>query len=147
MRWMIGAIAGIAILAVLAYALLVPPTSGPGWALDDTTPVSMPVMLDEPAVLLYATQAGDPLLVIHVYGSSSCPPRVRGVSVQDDAVQVRIGRTLLDTLGACTADAASHWFSIRVDRAGLTGPSFRVTVDAEDNAAIEDSFELPPEAA
>lgn len=141
---MLGALAGSAILGVLAYSLLVPPTSGLGWALDDTTPVSMPVMLDEPAVLLYATEAGDPLLVIHVYGSSSCPPRVRGVGVEDDAVRVRIGRTLLDTLGACTADAASHWFAIRVDRTRLAGPSFQVDVDAEDNPVIEESFELPP---
>lgn len=121
MRWMLGALAILAILGVAAYALLVPPTGGVGWRLDDSTPVHMPAVTTERGVTLYSSADGDPLLVVVVFDSSSCPPRVRAVDIGGDQVDIAVGRDPL-WFGGCSADAAPHFFKVRVDSDRVSWP-------------------------
>jgi hypothetical protein len=118
-RWVIGAIVILSLIAFGTFSVLVPPKSGPGWALDDTSAIHRPLMSDR-GVVLYTAANGHPLLVATVFDSSHCPPAVRSVSVGDARIDIVIARGLFPL--ACTADAAPHEFRIRLDQESLPLP-------------------------
>ncbi len=117
---MIGAVAVLALLAFGAYSVLVPPTSGPGWALDETQILSRPLLVER-GVVLYSSDDGHPLLVVNVFDSSHCPPKVRAVAIREGRIEVVIGRGLFPL--ACTADAMPYEFLIRLDQETLPLPT------------------------
>lgn len=119
MRWTLGAIAVLALVGGAAYALLVPPTGGPGWALVEDDANHRP-LLAERSVVLYATHDGRPLLVVTVFDSSRCPPKVRGVELGSGRIDITIARGLLPL--TCTGDAVQYEFGIGLDRDQLELP-------------------------
>lgn len=124
MRWMLGVLAVLALLAFVAWSALVPPTSGSGWRLDPEASWEQPLMPDNlaPTVIIYTATESAVGFGVTVYGSSSCPPRVRGVEVRDSTVTVSTARDLMWIFTGCSADAGPHPFGILVDRERLGTP-------------------------
>jgi hypothetical protein len=120
---MVGAVVILGVLALGAYSVLVSPTSGSGWRLDPDATWGG-VMADgvEPTVVIYAADESTLGFGITVYGSSSCPPRLRSVRIDDGLITVGTARDLSWILTGCTADAGAHPFGILVDRDRITLP-------------------------
>ena len=89
----------LGLLAFGVYSVLVPPTSGPGWSLDETqTQILSRPLLVERGVVLYSSDDGHPLLVVNVFDSSHCPPE--GSCSRDQGGQDR-GRHRPRAVSAC----------------------------------------------
>jgi hypothetical protein len=146
MRWMLGAVVVLAILGVVLYALFVPPTSGPGWRLDPDARWGRALVPDDlaPTVVIYDATDAEIGFGITVYGSSSCPPRIRNVEVEDGVISVRASADISWFLTGCSADAAPHEFGIRVDRDLISLPA-TVIVQPDELPAGIGTFESLPE--
>jgi hypothetical protein len=142
---MLGGLAVLALLGYGAYALLVPPTSGPGWRLDPDATWGMPAIPDgiRPSVVIYAATESELGFGLTVFGSSSCPPQLRSVVVGSGALRVDTWRGLAG-FGGCTADAAAHAFGIVVERDRLGAPPISVIVSGGDWEPVTIVFEDLP---
>jgi hypothetical protein len=121
---MVGAVVILGVLALGAYSVLVPPTSGAGWRLDPDARWVQPASPGGlvPTVVIYTATESTVGLGITVYGSSSCPPRVRSVRVDGGTITIRASRDVSWIMTGCTADAAPHPFGILVDRDRISLP-------------------------
>jgi len=146
MRWLAVGFAiavGLALIFVAAF-LLPPPTSGIGWRLDESGGRwGRPLVSDlEPTIVMYAAETTDEIgFGVTVYGSSSCPPELRGVQVGADGVYVDVNRD--PAFGGCSADAAQHEFALLIRRDQLSPLPFDVTVRHQDREVELEVTRLP----
>jgi hypothetical protein len=145
MRWMIGAVAVLVLVGVAAWSVLVPPTSGLGWRLDPDAQWGHPLLADNfsPSVVIYVADESTIGFGVTVYGSSSCPPRLRGVEIDGGNIEVRASRDIAWIFTGCTADAAAHSFGILVARDRLATP-LTVDVHSDDLPSSQTIFEELP---
>jgi hypothetical protein len=142
---MIGAVAVLVLVGVAAWSVLVPPSSGAGWRLDPDAQWGQPLVPDNlsSSVVIYVADESTVGLGITVYGSSSCPPRLRAVRVDGGLITVMASRDIAWILTGCTADAAPHPFGILVDRDRLAAP-LTVDVHSDDLPSSQTTFEELP---
>jgi hypothetical protein len=129
MRWLAAGIAIVVlvVVGVAAWLFLPPPTSGPGWHLGPTTWHERAAQPGEASqVIVYAAGAEQVGIGVTVFGSSSCPPKLRDVRIGSAAIQVEVRGDL--GFGACTADLAPHSLGILVERDALPRLPFTVVV-------------------
>jgi hypothetical protein len=125
---------GLALIGVGAFALLVPPASGSGWRLDRISAwESKGPEGGEPTVTIYGSTARTVGIGVTAFGSSSCPPELRGVEIGEDEIRVAVADPF--PFGGCSADAAPHQFGIAVQRERLPDLPFSVVVRHGDRPA------------
>lgn len=146
MRWLavgFAIIIGLALI-IAAVFLLPPPASGNGWRLDEGGGRwGHPLVSDiEPTIVMYGAETSDEVgFGVTVYGSSSCPPELRGVQVGADGVRFEVNRD--PVFGGCTADAAPHQFALLIRRDRLPSLPFDVSVRHEDRVVDLEVTSLP----
>jgi hypothetical protein len=143
---MLGALAVLAILGYAAFTLLIPPTSGPHWRLDADggrwEPRGAPENL-APTVVTYSGTESTVGFGITVFGSSSCPPRLRSVRIDDGVITVHAARDISWVLTGCTADAGPHSYGVLIDRDAISAP-ITVVVHTDETPTGTATFdELP----
>jgi hypothetical protein len=147
MRWALAA-AAIVVLVLLglgAWLLLPPPTSGDGWRTDPGAIWHEPLLGDpgeESRVIAYPAPGDEIGIGLTAFGSSSCPPRLRGVRLGSAAIEVEV-RGDWALAGACTADLAPHQIGILVRRDVLPDVPFSVIVHHTGEADETEIAELP----
>ena len=148
MRWFAAGIAVLLLIGVgvAAWFFLPPPTSGAGWRLGPATWHEIERSDERSRVSVYPAGAEEVGIGVTVFGSSSCPPRLRAVHIGSDTVAVGVRRDFM-VVGACTDDLATHRFGILVQRDRLPQLPFTVVVqhaEAVDEIEVEvEVTELP----
>ena len=137
MRWLAGGAAIIVLIVagVAAWFFLPPPTNGAGWRLGPATWHEIESPDERSRVFVYRAGAEEVGIGVTVFGSSSCPPRLRAVHVGSETVLVDVRRDFL-LVGACTDDLATHKFGILVQRDSL--PQLPFTVIVRHAEAVEE---------
>lgn len=132
----VGVPATIGIAALLLFGP--PRSSGAGWRLDPDASWPPPSAdLASTVVPYVAAGESDVGLGITVYGSSSCPPKLRDVHIGSTHVTVDVTRGPI--FGACTSDAAPHPFGITVEGDVLPAVPFDVVIrtdEREDRVSV-----------
>jgi hypothetical protein len=148
MAWKVAIVAGLVVVVVVAVAImtLMPRSSGDGWRLDRnaTWDTNLPGGLAgglDPTVVVYGRDETSIGIGVTAFGSSSCPPELRGVQIDDSAVEVSIADAVV--FGGCTADAAPHRFGIVVERNRLPDPPFEVVIHHGDRSSTTEIETLP----
>ena len=145
MRWVAAGIAIVLLIVVgiAAWLYLPPPTSGAGWRLGPAT--WHQELGTAPGgtsrVIAYAADENDIGVGVTVFGSSSCPPKLRDVRIGSAAIEVEFRGD--PGFGACTADLAPHPFGILVERDALPPLPFSVVVIHAGEEAEHEVTELP----
>ncbi|HEX7172831.1 MAG TPA: hypothetical protein VF365_09520 [Candidatus Limnocylindria bacterium] len=146
MRWALAAAAIVVpvVLGIAAWLLLPPPTSGNGWRTDPGASWHEPLLGDPgDGSRAIAYPAGDDEIGIGVtvFGSSSCPPRLRDLRIGSVAIEVEVRGDPL--AGACTADLAAHPIGILVRPDVLPAVPFTVIVHHAGAVDETEIAELP----
>jgi hypothetical protein len=144
MRWLAAGIAIVLLIVVgvAAWLFLPPPTSGAGWRLGPTTWHQRDTEPGQVAeVIVYAAGAEEVGIGVTVFGSSSCPPKLRDVRIGSAEIEVDVRGDV--HFGACTADAAPHSFGILVERQALPPLPFTVVVSHAGTVDEHEVTELP----
>jgi hypothetical protein len=143
MRWLAAGIAIVVLLMVglAAWIFLPPPTSGPGWRQGPATWHQIESPDEGPRVIVYPAGGEEVGIGVTVFGSSSCPPRLRDVRIGSTAIAVDVRGDF--GFGACTADAAPHSFGILLQRRALPPLAFTVVVSHAGAAYEHEVTELP----
>jgi hypothetical protein len=137
-----GAVLLVAVVALAAWALLSSPTSGAEWRLGPAA-WHEPFSTDqEPRAIVYPAGPEEVGIGVTVFGSSSCPPRLRDVRIGSAMVSVEVRRDVM-LVGGCTDDLATHQFGILVERDAMPPLPFTVMVrHAESVGDTEVEFEV-----